>query len=222
MIGLGAPTLALIGFALVFNNFVVSRLPSGGIWSVLISPQIFFLAASVVILRVRKLPFRHLGFHLGRPGRNVSLGIALSLAPAALVLAIAGLATAVDRVHPFLTYPLFGGPAPAVQIGSARLWTLLLLAPVTEEIFFRGILLKALRESYPPALAVLFSALIFMAGHGGFRPGPLMLGLINGPVALGTGSLIPCMIFHAVSNAYGPIMLTWFPNLYRILSFLLQ
>ncbi|MFH1016962.1 MAG: type II CAAX endopeptidase family protein [Pseudomonadota bacterium] len=221
-VGLGAPTLALIVFALLFNSYVVKYLPDSGVLHVLLSPQIYFLVASAVIMAARRISPAELGFHARKLRRSIFLGLILAAGPAVLVLGLAGLLTLADRIYPFLPAPLFAGGASAVEIADSRLWILLVLAPLSEEIFFRGILLRALRENYSARWSVLLSAVIFMLGHGGFRPGPLMLGLINGPVALVTGSLIPCMIFHAVSNAYGPLLASWFPNLFHMISFLFR
>ncbi len=221
-IGLGAPTFALIVFAFLFNGYVVRYLPASGVFHVLLSPQVYFLLASAVIVKMRGIPLADLGLHARRLRRMLLLGLLLASGPAVLVTGLAGLLTLADRIHPFLSQPLFSGGTSAVRVEASRLWILLLLAPVGEEIFFRGVLLKALRENYSAMWSVVLSSVIFMLGHGGFRPGPLMLGLINAPLALVTGSLLPGMIFHAVSNTYGPLLATCFPNLFHLISFLFQ
>lgn len=80
------------------------------------------------------------------------------------------------------------------------------VAPVVEELLYRGYLLGALRERMPGFAAVLVSALLFVfVLH--FEPSnivaALCLGLATGWCALRTHSLLPGLIVHMASNAFG-------------------
>jgi membrane protease YdiL (CAAX protease family) len=77
------------------------------------------------------------------------------------------------------------------------------LAPVCEEVAFRGHLLSALRLRTGPAAAIALSALAFAAMHlDPVRfPGLLFLGLLYGWLTWRTGSVYPAVLAHAVNNA---------------------
>jgi membrane protease YdiL (CAAX protease family) len=80
------------------------------------------------------------------------------------------------------------------------------LAPLTEELLFRGVLLRSLLRRCSPALAVLLSALIFGLAHfldPDSRPllAPLMLlGVISAVRAVRTGDLSQSIWLHAGFN----------------------
>jgi membrane protease YdiL (CAAX protease family) len=219
-VGFNLPLLALVLFGILYLPPLRRFLPADGWVRLLVSPQVFFLGASLIILRVRKLSFREIGLSRDSVLRHLRTGTLLGIAPAALTLLVALLLTAIDTFHPFLTRPLFGGDPLPWRILGFHLVSLLVLAPFCEELFFRGILLKSLREQYPAWIAVAASSLLFMGAHGSLAAGPLILSVVNCVVVLRTGSILPGIVFHAISNAYGPLMTAFFPNLYRTLSFL--
>jgi membrane protease YdiL (CAAX protease family) len=221
-IGLTAPFFSLVIFGFLYLPILSRFLPGPGWLRLPFSPQVFFFLSSVVILRVKRLRFADIGFSKDRWLKRSGFGIAIGFIPVAAVLLLALLLTQIDGIHPFLKRPLFGGAPLENGIRAYDLATLLLLAPISEEIFFRGILFRGLRENYPTWIAVVASALIFMGGHGRLAFGPLALGVINAIVVLRTGSIVPGMLFHSIANAYGPVMVFWFPNLYRYLQFLYQ
>src|SRR5207248_10213234 len=77
-----------------------------------------------------------------------------------------------------------------------------LLAPVTEELFFRGFVLRGFLARYPAQLAIFASAVLFMVVH--LNPwqsiSALVAGLILGWLYLRTGSLLPCLLLHGLFN----------------------
>jgi len=79
----------------------------------------------------------------------------------------------------------------------------IVIAPVTEELLFRGLILQGFLRRYSPRKAILASALLFAAFHG--NPwqflGALVLGVLFACWFLQTRSLIPCILGHAVNNA---------------------
>ncbi len=218
-VGLAAPFVAVAAFAVVYLPILTRLLPANGWIKLPFSPQSFFLISTLVILKVRKLSFAGIGFSKVHALKNARMGILLALVPVGITLAAAWVLTEIDSFFPFLKRPFFGGVPSAAPVQIYQLVTLLFLAPLAEEFFFRGILLKALRENYPAWLSVLGSSLIFMGANGHLALGPLVLGVINALLMLRTGSILPGMVFHAASNSYGPAMLTWLPNLYRYFEF---
>ncbi len=92
-----------------------------------------------------------------------------------------------------------------------------LLAPVCEELFFRGFCVTALRRTFGVAGAAVLTGAIFGIIHaGGTDPEFLVpLGVLGALLCLlywRTGSLIPCMVLHAVNNSIAlGVALEWQP-----------
>jgi membrane protease YdiL (CAAX protease family) len=82
------------------------------------------------------------------------------------------------------------------------------VAPLCEEIFFRGFLLGGLLRGMRPVVAVIVSALLFAIAHaliGSFAP-LLLIGLVLAVVRWRTGSLWPGMAIHLCNNALATIL----------------
>ncbi len=80
--------------------------------------------------------------------------------------------------------------------------TTVFLAPLFEEVVFRGVLLPVLAKSFGPLLGVVFSAVIFGIAHlsVGELPPLVVLGLGLGILRLSSGRLLPCVLMHALWN----------------------
>jgi membrane protease YdiL (CAAX protease family) len=97
------------------------------------------------------------------------------------------------------------GPVGLILAGVV----VVMLAPVFEELFFRGFLYRALRSSLRPAFAAAIVGVVFGLIH--WAPGGAQGGLVVPPLAaLGfifcivyerTGSLYPVIAMHALNNA---------------------
>lgn len=91
-----------------------------------------------------------------------------------------------------------------VSDGSfASMLSAVVIAPVLEEMLFRGLILRGLLMRYPPSTAIVHSAALFGLAHFniyqffvGFSTG-LLLGLAYQR----TRSLWPCVLLHAAFNA---------------------
>lgn len=90
----------------------------------------------------------------------------------------------------------------------ASILTVVLIAPVTEELLFRGIILKGFLNRYRPMTAILVSSLLFALMH--LNPyqffGAFVMGVTLAWIFLRTGSLWPCIIGHAIFNSHGMII----------------
>jgi membrane protease YdiL (CAAX protease family) len=80
------------------------------------------------------------------------------------------------------------------------------IAPIAEEIFFRGFFFAALRNRFGPWPAALVTGIVFGGVHAGSAPAgylvPLgFLGVVLCIVYWQTGSLYPCIGLHALNNA---------------------
>ncbi len=81
-------------------------------------------------------------------------------------------------------------------------FTLVIVAPLTEEFLFRGIILRGLLGRYRPAAAIGLSAMLFALMHlNPWQPiSAFTLGVIFGWFYLRTGSIWPGVIGHAINN----------------------
>jgi sodium transport system permease protein len=85
-------------------------------------------------------------------------------------------------------------------------WAILLvmaIAPaIVEEFAFRGFILSGLQSLGSNAKAVVISSVLFGAAHSILQQSivAFFVGLVLGYVAVRAGSLVPCIIYHAVHN----------------------
>ena len=102
--------------------------------------------------------------------------------------------------------------------GVSALLALVLVAPVTEELIFRGWLLQDLKEQYGQRPALIWSSVLFGLVH--IQPGAVLYatlgGLVLGAVALRTKNTLASIAMHAGVNAL-PLLLP--PTLIRIEGF---
>ena len=91
-------------------------------------------------------------------------------------------------------------------------WALLLVVAVfpaiSEEIAFRGFILSGWQRLKRQTGAILVSAFCFGAAHAIFQQSIMAfaVGLVLGILAVRSGSLIPCIVYHAVHNALAVAM----------------
>lgn len=97
-------------------------------------------------------------------------------------------------------------PTGAIDVALFA-FTIAVLAPLVEEVLFRGYLLRALSERFGAGLALSASALVFGLAHG---EGILLTGLLGGWfawIALRRRTLWPTIIAHALINAVSLVVL---------------
>jgi membrane protease YdiL (CAAX protease family) len=170
------------------------------------------VAFGVAVLRARGATWHTLGFRGHWPD-----DLRLALAALGLVVApLLGLAGLLDQIVPY-RHPLVDllaerrdAVALAVVIGSA-----VVAAPVAEEFFFRRVLQGWLERRLPDAggTAVVLSAVAFALAHQGqgLAYVPLFpFGIVLGLIARQTGSIVACVLLHAMFNAVsvGILLLT--------------
>lgn len=99
-----------------------------------------------------------------------------------------------------------------VGLGGWAILSVVVCAPVLEEILFRGLIFESCRERFGSGAAVLVSALLFGLVHG--VPvqiiNAFVVGLIFGYVYLRTGSLLSVILLHVVNNGIAYISLAFF------------
>ena len=84
------------------------------------------------------------------------------------------------------------------------LFLIVVLAPLLEELLFRGVVLHGFLKNYKPGHAIVSSALVFAIIHGNLAQGlgAFFIGLVIGWIYWKTNSIIPGIIIHFVNNAF--------------------
>lgn len=77
-----------------------------------------------------------------------------------------------------------------------------IMAPVVEELIFRGVIMHGLMRNYAKTTAVLVSALMFALFHLNpwQFPATFMLGLLLGLLMVRTRNILLCIMGHAINN----------------------
>jgi membrane protease YdiL (CAAX protease family) len=170
-------------------------------------------AFSIAYLSARGASLADLGLAPLRPAADLRIaaaGVALLVAP---LLTLAALLDAVvPYQHPIIDFmTTHRDPASlALVVLSA-----VVAAPLAEEFFFRRVLQGWLEKILPDGdgrMAVALSAALFALLHlgQGLAYVPLFpLGLVLGTIARRTGSIVPCILLHALFNAVSVALLVW-------------
>ena len=89
----------------------------------------------------------------------------------------------------------------------ATLLAAVFIAPICEELFFRGFVFMGLLRGMPLYLAVILSALLFAIAHGDAASFPVLfiIGLLLALLRWQTKSLWPGIILHCLNNSLGAI-----------------
>lgn len=170
--------------------------------------------ALIPIIRVKLLrrePLAEIGFQAKQPLKLIGIGVAVGVLSLFVNAAVGGLFQQYGVVpDQSAKFPLYQGDILGqilFLIGAA------VLAPIGEEILFRGYVFNAIRQSFRARawgvpLAYLVSALLFAAVHSaevsqgllGLLVPLFLIGLLLAWAMHRTQSLLPCIIAHAINN----------------------
>jgi membrane protease YdiL (CAAX protease family) len=207
--------------ALVFalsTAYATARVALGGQASATVGPALFFVlvvvqdaiflaAVYLLLVRRRVVTWSGLGLRRAGAGRAAAVGIGWG----ALFILVAGVlqyALAAFGVHQTQAaqFPLGGaGPWGTAAILAAGI----AFAPITEEVFFRGFVFRAISERKGLVQGVVYSSMLFGAVHwnlAAFLPITAGAALL----ALGfhrTDHLLTPIVAHALNNAFAFAML---------------
>jgi len=159
-----------------------------------------FGAAIALGLHLNRLHFRR-AFPIGRITALQLLGVAVCMLGAGVLLSEADNVLRALLPMPQWLQKVFEDLFVKGQL-LPRSFLLVLVAPATEELLFRGIILRGLLSRHRPAAAVTLTALLFAALH--MNPwqflSALFLGIIFSWFYLRTGSVALCVLAHAIAN----------------------
>lgn len=197
---------AILALHVTIGSFVQVANPAFGI-----AFDELFVFAGITALFVRARNFRpapFLGLRMPRPGVWLP-----TIGAASAGFFAAGAINALNR--------LLVGPEISARFDVTRLFetrssgeSLLLvvgvtvLAPLGEELLFRGYLMRVMGARYGSALAVLITSVLFALFH--FNPASVIalfaLGVVFGLLRVWTGSIVPSMLAHAIQNGVASAM----------------
>lgn len=132
--------------------------------------------------------------------------------PAVGVATIAA-AVGLSFLTPELTSPLQDAIRSRADLVAVAVFALT-VAPLVEEVFFRGYLFAALEDAVGGPIAVVLVGLLFGVFHGFQYAGVptalaavTLMGLATTWVRYVTGSLVPCVVLHVAYNVAGVVVL---------------
>lgn len=148
---------------------------------------------------------------------DIGLGALVALAVQIVVLPLLGL-----LLRPLLGQPEVSGPVRDLMDETKGASFIILVlsvsvgAPLVEELFFRGLLLRSLQRRLPDGWAVALAAVAFGLAHGSALPADAVIlvivsltvfGAVLAVLALRTGRLGPGIVAHALFNLFTIIYL---------------
>lgn len=195
----------LIPFVIVM--IVGSKPPKGT--SIVLALLVIGLSLALLTLPIfgRSLSFAQVGLRHPRRKSDYLWVVGALLAEIPLLAVLAAISYPLQQFFPAPEHPI------TVRLAEgADLWTLIgtfvsasLMAPIVEEIIFRGLVTPAMAKLFrSTAIGVVIAALCFAAIHPTGIPAWLPLagvGFISAMLTYQTGSLMPSIIFHGVHNA---------------------
>jgi sodium transport system permease protein len=167
--------------------------------------QLAMIATPVLLMTIMLTSSPKQTLLLRRPSNGAllaSIALAVCLQPAATALR-----ELVQALYPISAQALEQLAGLSALMADVPLWQILLLLAVVpafcEELAFRGFVLSGLRHLGDKPTAILISSVLFGIVHGLLQQSltACFLGMILGYVAVQTGSLLPCIVFHAAHNA---------------------
>ena len=90
-----------------------------------------------------------------------------------------------------------------------------IMAPIVEELIFRGLILHGFRRNYNPFKTVLISAILFSLFHLNpwQMPATFVLGLFLGWIMIRTNSIIAAIMGHSINNLLVLLTVTYWQQI---------
>lgn len=98
------------------------------------------------------------------------------------------------------------------------------VAPIVEELIFRGLILKGFRRNYNAFTAVTISALLFALFHLNpwQFPATFLLGLFLGWLVVRTNNILLAILGHSIHNFLVLASITWFEKIHSNAFYLME
>ena len=165
--------------------------------------QIAFFATPALIMAIILTRSPRKSLLLTVPAwKTVPLAVLLAVALHPVAMAVSHLVLELYPISGDMTHEL----AKLLNDAPNVLWLLLVLAitpAICEELTFRGFILSGLVSSGQKWRAIVLSSLFFGVAHGILQQSitASLVGIVIGYLAVQTGSLLPCVLYHATHNS---------------------
>lgn len=166
----------------------------------------FVLASGILFTAL--LQWKNMGygelFNASRPATAATMLVVVPLVLLATPLFLLIMGTVDDLVQ--AAFPMNSGLQEQFRaMGETRLPQITaacVLAPVVEEMLFRGIILRSFLQQYERGYAILGSAVVFGFAHGNLYQfvGATCFGIVAACLYERTRKLLPCIAMHAAAN----------------------
>ena len=209
---LGITILAALVLNILFLllGFVLTQAGSAALSETIIShPLTMLLTYVMLFFFIIWIAIRKKTRAEGHFSPNYSLPSPLSIL--LITIATLGIYFLVDPLVDLIPMPEFIEQLFLQLLGDQTIWsmiTLVIAAPICEELLLRGIILDGLLKIYSPGKAVIWSAVFFGLFHLNpwqFIPA-LALGLFMGWIYYRTRSLAVTMLIHFIANGTGTLL----------------
>lgn len=195
--------VSVVSLVALLQGTSMSDLPAIEKEGLTVLAQALQLAATLCILKAATAPHQPLpepwfSFRLDGWGAMVAGAAAISALGGGVLLAAAMSRVPADGVAEWREMLSTSDASSAAILGVGAV----LLAPVTEELLFRGYVLPSLTKWMHPAAAVALSSCLFAAAHPpGTFVAQLMLGVVLGAACVASrGNLMAPTLGHAAYN----------------------
>lgn len=134
-----------------------------------------------------------------------------------LVMVVAA-SVVIEPLVNFFPDSYFESISQIMGIGGWAMITILILAPILEEVLFRGIIQESLTNKFSPLAGILITSAIFAVIHINLPQvvNAFFVALILGYIYYMTQSLIPVILIHAMNNAIA--YFSWMMNGGKMMS----
>ena len=142
------------------------------------------------------------------------------LAGVAIQIMVDGILSLVSPLFPdtFAAYYELVSKAVGVNLAVPMIIATFIIAPIGEELFFRGVIMGYAKRYMPGASAILFQGVLFGLYHGNIVQGiyACILGCLLGFVAYKADTLLASMILHfSINLSVLVIPSVWFEDTVR-------
>jgi len=197
-IGIGITVLAIGAIIFATQYFDV---PKGFEAFSIVGTELMLLIPILLIFTWRKIPLKALGFRKFN-WNMVSLGCGLVVLAYGvifihnLIMTQLGVVTQGELI--FEVFDKLGSPFLLFFSG-------IILAPLAEEMFFRGFLFQGFRQKYGWKIGIFLSSFLFALMHGQLAAliPTFLLGCIIAYIYHRANSILPGMLIHFIINAWG-------------------
>ncbi|MBI5413163.1 CPBP family intramembrane metalloprotease [Candidatus Peregrinibacteria bacterium] len=205
--------LLMLNFARIFEKMTNKSLVTSGLFIVqellFVLPLYFFVVRKYEV-KARELGFKRVGWT--EIAKCVFAGFAMLFAfNFLLVLISSRIPFVIPGFEPQESHvPLFGGTQLDIALAVV---VLVFIAPVVEELLFRGFLLQTFLAKFKPWIASLLTATFFALVHLELESAGMIifLALILNWMFMRTRSIWPGIVFHMFNNAvaFAVELLVW-------------